>query len=137
MPRIIGKTAKPDLLNYTDDQLKLQRAHEPRLLKEIQVSIEGLYQNGRPLYHLESARSTAYDAQSSIYVVDFVDFKKMKPRDVQDVFRHRHILVLGVEVDELEFDLPGLATMGSLNVPRQMQGDCYRRSCIHSFIASS
>lgn len=50
----------------------------------------------------------------------------MKPRDIQDVFRFRHILVLGVEVDEMAFDLPGLATMGSLTIPQPMQGELGR-----------
>lgn len=68
----------------------------------------------------------AYDPTSqdvsSIFVIKSADFKKMKSRDIQEVFRYRHILVLGVETEKMEFDLEGLSSLGSLMRPRSMQG---------------
>jgi hypothetical protein len=95
-------------------------------LREIKASVEGLYHDGRPLHHKKSARLINYNPNdprvSSIFVVNYADFKKMKPRDIQMVYRKRHILVLGVETERLRFDLQGLATLGALAKPRQMQG---------------
>jgi hypothetical protein len=97
-----------------------------KLLTEVQASIESNYSNGRPLSQLQSARSTSYDPSqgnvSSIFVVDCPTFKKMSPSVVQEIFRHRHILVQGVETDEVAFDLAGLASLGSISLPRFMQG---------------
>ena len=53
----------------------------------------------------------------------------MMAPDIQNVFRHRHILVLGVDTAEMKFDLKGLGSVGSLTQCRQMQGEndetCY------------
>ena len=60
----------------------------------------------------------AYDPTSqdvsSIFVIKSADFKKMKSRDIREVFRYHHILVLGVETEKMEFDLEGLSSLGSL-----------------------
>jgi hypothetical protein len=86
-----------------------------------------LYKDGKPLHYLDSARSVAFDPKdrgvSSIFVVDAADFKRMAPQQVQEVFRHRHILVLGVETEAMKFDLVGLGSMGCLNATRSVQGE--------------
>ena len=93
-------------------------------MKEIQASCEGLYKDGKPLHHLDSARSVEFNPKdwgdSSIFVVDAADFKRMAPRQVQDIFRDRHILVLGVDAEVMKFDLAGL---GCLNATHQVQGE--------------
>ena len=85
-----------------------------------------MYQNDRPLYHLDSARSLAYDPNdpgvSSIFVTDAAEFKKMAPKNIQDVLRYRHILVTGHDTENMQFNLEGLATLGSLSQVRDMQG---------------
>jgi hypothetical protein len=78
------------------------------------------------MHHLDSARSVEYDPNdrgvSSIFVVNYNKFKTMKGKEIQAIFRHRHILVLDVEVDEMAFDIEGLSTLGSMTLSRQMQG---------------
>lgn len=99
---------------------------EKPLLKEVQASVERIYENGRPLCQLPSARSTTYDQTqanvSSIFVIDCAAFKKMKPATIQEIFQHRHILVENVKTEEMEFDLFGLACLGSISLPRSIQG---------------
>ena len=96
-------------------------------MEEIQASCQGLYKDGKPLHHLDSARSVEFNPKdrgvSSIFVVDATDFKRMAPRQVQQIFRERHILVLGVDPEAMKFDLAGLGSMGCLNATRQVQGE--------------
>jgi hypothetical protein len=98
-----------------------------KLLADVQKSVEASYVNGKPRHHLESARSTMYDPKdptmSSIFVVDAETFQKMDGETIREVFRRRHILVTGVETEDMDFDLEGLSTMGSLIRTRQMQGE--------------
>ena len=96
-------------------------------MEEIQASCQGLYKDGKPLHHLDSARSVEFNPKdrgvSSIFIVDAADFKQMAPREVQEIFRDRHILVLGVDAEVIRFDLAGLGSMGCLNATRQVQGE--------------
>ena len=82
--------------------------------------------DGRPLSQLPSAHSPSYDPSkqniSSIFMVDCRMFKKMSPAVIQDIFRHRHILVQDVETEEMAFDLAGLASLGSIRLPCFIQG---------------
>lgn len=47
----------------------------------------------------------------------------MTGQQIQSIFRERHILVHGVETEKMEFNEEGLATMGSLTRPLQVQGE--------------
>ena len=94
------------------------------LLEGVQTSVERLYQDGRPLHHQASARcSKNSPGASSIFVVDFASFSHMSGREIQDIFRERHILVVGVPNEQMSFNVEGLATLGSLVLPRQGQGN--------------
>jgi hypothetical protein len=66
---------------------------------------------------------------SSIFVIDFASFSHMSAKEVQDIYRERHILVVGVPTEQMSFNPEGLATLGSLVLPRQGQG-AQVRSCI-------
>ena len=82
--------------------------------------------DGRPLFQLPSAHSLSYDSSeqniSSIFVVDCRTFKKMSPAVIQDIFRHRHILIQDIETEEMAFDLAGLASLGSIVLLHFIQG---------------
>jgi hypothetical protein len=90
------------------------------------LNIESLYKDGKPLHHLPSARSTVYDGNDrntvSIFVVDSKVFAMMMASEIQSIFRHRHILVHGMQTDGMQFDPEGLSTVGSVTLPREMQG---------------
>jgi hypothetical protein len=59
-----------------------------------------------------------------MFVVDAPTFHKMTAQQIQCIFRERHILVHGVETEKMEFNLEGLATLGSLTLPLEVQGEC-------------
>lgn len=71
--------------------------------------MEEAYRYGRPLHHLPSARSTTLEAQaSSIFVTNHDDNMNLSMLAVQDIFRDRHILILGAPVTKLEFNAESL-----------------------------
>jgi hypothetical protein len=109
----------------------LKSAEEIPLLREIQLSVESLYQEGRPIHQHGSATCAEYDSQgSSIFVVDHQDFIKMDAAAIQEIFRRRHILVLDVPAEDLAFDEEGLSTLGSLDHPREMLGMAISSPCM-------
>jgi hypothetical protein len=88
--------------------------------------------SGRPRHHLPDARKTEFSPDSSsIFVVDFADFDKMEGKDIQEVFRKRHILVLGDPGPTLKFDRAGLSTLGSMKKTICMQGWFHGRPSIY------
>jgi hypothetical protein len=100
------------------------------LLRDIQANIEATYQDGKPLHHLPSARDSDYDPNdpnvSSIFVVDYVNFKDMAPNEIQEIFRDRHILVVGAPKDEdAKFDADSLSLVGDMDSPREVMGMFY------------
>jgi hypothetical protein len=60
---------------------------------------------------------------SSIFVVPHSDFRSMDPQTIQNIFRHRHILVLGVPMEEeVSFDEGSLSLFGDIDRPREITG---------------
>jgi hypothetical protein len=89
----------------------------------IQTSIEGAYVDGKPLHHLDSAKSPQYDQKASqFYVTTQEEFAKFKGPEIQEIFRHRHILIAGSPPDDFRFDRNGLKALGSLTARREIQG---------------
>ena len=103
--------------------MHFQAAVEHRLLAEVVEMVEDNYVLGQAPHRLHTAKSTTYDpSASSIFVTEWTSFKAMSAREIQDIFRHRHILVLDAPVEELDFDRDGLETLGSLHLSRTVQG---------------
>jgi len=75
---------------------------------------------------LASARQEIWDAdnkdQSSVFVIDYLDFIKKDAKTLQNIFRHRHILVLGTPQEEDTFSLAALSKLGRLDRIIEMQG---------------
>lgn len=58
-----------------------------------------------------------------IFVTTVDAFKALQAAAIQDIFRHRHILVLDVpEDDPLRFDAAGLSKLGPLRGSKEVQG---------------
>lgn len=56
-------------------------------------------------------------------VLTQTEFKALSPRDIQKIFRSKHILVKGMEYDpRMEFDRRGLERVGNWDEPRTLQG---------------
>jgi hypothetical protein len=96
------------------------------LLRDIQANIEELYEDGKPLHHLPSAREVDYDPKdpriSTIFIVDYERFKNMEAGVIQKIFRDRHILVVGAPNENAGFDPASLRLVGDLDTPREVLG---------------
>jgi hypothetical protein len=81
------------------------------------------FRDGLPPHLHPSARSKEYTpGASSIFVVDLEDFRSMTAQEVQEVFRHRHILVRKSPIETTGFNLDALEMLGSLTTKVPMQG---------------
>jgi hypothetical protein len=49
-------------------------------------------------------------------------FEKLKGSQIQEIFRHRHIVIPGQPQEEFQFNRRGLSMLGSLTAPREIQG---------------
>jgi hypothetical protein len=105
---------------------------EHQLLTEVVAMVESCYVNGAPPHMLPSAREINYNpgGLSCIYVTDWTDFKVLSPSQIQEIFRHRHILVLNAPVETVMFDREGLETLGSLHASRHVQGLILHKSSV-------
>jgi hypothetical protein len=103
-----------------------QAEEENKLLIDIQKSVESLYHDGRPLHHQPNSQKREWDPkdhlQSSIFVTKYKEFKKLTPVDIQEIFCHRHILVLGCPLPSEQFSLEVLSEIACLNILQEVQG---------------
>lgn len=80
-------------------------------------------EEGRPPHWQEGASQQALSgAPSSIFVVDQQSYLKMSPMEIQDVHRHRHILVTGADSGRLtQFDEDGLQMLADIDAEVSVQ----------------
>ena len=96
------------------------------MLAEIQANVKRLFQQDKPLHHLDSARALEYDPKGSVfYVTTTQEFDKLDADQIQEIFRRRHILIPGTPEQDVRFDRIGLATLGSFKATREIQGKVF------------
>jgi hypothetical protein len=99
-----------------------QAGIEHNLLKRIQKSIEDGYMNGIPRHHHASAKMLdVRQGSSQFFVTTPEDFAQLSGEDVQGIFRDRHVLIPGGSSKRSSFSRKGLAELGSLYTPRDIQ----------------
>jgi hypothetical protein len=102
---------------------QFQARYEYPVLTKILDMVERSYEKGVPKHHLETARSLQLSPNaSSVFVVTWDDFLNIPSRQVQDIFRHRHILVTKTPIPTLKFDEEGLSTLAPLQQKCFFQG---------------
>jgi hypothetical protein len=72
--------------------------YEAHRFQEIQHQVQKGFIDNQPPHLLESARGPydpKDDKQSSVYVVTHAEFQQKSTKEVQEIFRHRHILITG------------------------------------------
>jgi hypothetical protein len=107
----------------------LQFKTDSALFKGVDKSVKGLYHESKPLHHLPSARSREYSpGASEFFVTTDEELKAMSPQEVQDIMRHRHILVPGKPTGK-KFDRATLRSIGSLSQKRHIQGEYHMVHC--------
>jgi hypothetical protein len=109
-----------------------QAAIEYALLADIHKNIESQYQSDRPPHHQPNATMQEYRPEASQFFVTTAEiFGKLGGEDIQEIFRHRHIVISGSSSEGLRFDHHGLASLGSLDAFREIQG---RKFVAKSFV---
>ena len=88
----------------------------------MQDLVEADYVNGRPRHHLACSRNpNLEDGASIFFIVEHVDFAKMSARQIQDIARHRHIVVRNIPQPKYEWNSETLSEFGDLRLPREIQ----------------
>lgn len=80
--------------------------------------------NGQPPHRQPAAKDPALGPNhtSSIFVIDSKGYNSMPATQKQAIFRHRHILVTGVDNGQrMHFDQAGLETLADLDSPVSLQ----------------
>lgn len=96
---------------------------EYKILEQVQDLVESHYIDGRPRHHLPSARNVVMESGASIFfIVEFPDFVEMEIQTIQDVFRHRNIVVRNVPQRDFQWCLETLSLVGGLYQSRDIQG---------------
>jgi hypothetical protein len=93
------------------------------MVNEMIEMIESQYVNGLPLHRLPNARDKLATEGSDIFIVEHSEFENMDPKEIQDIFRRRHILVINVPGKPMQFDRKGLSTIGPFKKQVPMQGE--------------
>jgi hypothetical protein len=96
---------------------------EYSFLQKIKEMVSPHFSMGMPLHRLESARDRVLrPGQSSIFVVEWADFDKMESREIQEIFRYRHILVVNWPEKTIKFDRAGLSLLAPMKKQKEFQG---------------
>jgi hypothetical protein len=56
------------------------------------------------------------------FIIDFTDFAKLTPHQIQEIYRHRNIVVRNVPERRFEWSLETLSELGALKRTREIQG---------------
>lgn len=90
----------------------------------VDIVRSGFDSNGQPPHRQPAASEPALgnDHASSIFVVNHKEFNVMPSAQKQAIFRHRHILVRGIEPEHrTQFDATGLEALEDLDSPVSLQ----------------
>lgn len=71
-------------------------------MKKVEASIQGDFKNGLPPHLQPEAKSTTYvpgSDQSRIFVASHSEFSNLHAKDIQNILRHRLILIHGNPLD--------------------------------------
>lgn len=75
-----------------------------------------LDEEGQPPHRHPSSYNKEFTGQSRFFIVDCKEFNAMDPQLIQDIFRHRHILVLDVDSGKrVDFNARGLSMLAPLD----------------------
>jgi hypothetical protein len=101
----------------------MQAKDEYEILERVHALVEADYVNGRPRHHLESARNIEFTPGAScFFIIDYNDYQKLSAATVQDIIRHRSILIENCPQREFNWSLETLEELGALDQSRDIQG---------------
>lgn len=89
--------------------------------------MESLYKDKRPPHHHSSARDPIFNVDdppaSSIFVAEYSSILGMQDTEIQDIFRHRHILVVGAPLKKMDFSLKTLSAFWNVDKKIDILGE--------------
>jgi hypothetical protein len=89
----------------------------------VQGLVESNYVNGIPHHHLPSARNVQFEPGALMFfIVDFADFVKLTPHQIQEIYSQRNIVVRNIPERRFDWSLETLSEVGALKRPREIQG---------------
>lgn len=105
----------------------LKALYDLKLLQRISDMVtQGFGTEDVPPHRLPSSSNLMFDGNSKIFVIDHDAFIEMEPETIQDIFRHRNILVTGVKDGKrVEFNARGLSLLAPLDQPIQIQCEIF------------
>jgi hypothetical protein len=86
-----------------------------RYLKAFDKAINAGFSDGLPP-HLSARDNSAF------YIMTQTMFEEMSVKEIQDIFRKRHILITNIPSAPMQFDSRGLSTLTSLSTVTYIQG---------------
>ncbi len=90
----------------------------------VQQLVESNYVQGQPRHHLPSASRVKLEPGASMFfIVEYSEFCKLSPQDIQEIYRHRNIVIRNVPQRQFDWSLETLSEVGgALKEPRDIQG---------------
>jgi hypothetical protein len=94
------------------------------ILRRVHELVKADYVDGKPRYHLPSAREEKYTADAScIFLVHYEKFRTMSHEQKLAIIKHRDILVEDCPQDKFGWDTETFMQFGSLELSRDIQGN--------------
>lgn len=85
------------------------------ILEAFDETIKTCFLNGRPL-HLSDPPHSAF------FILTEAEFKKKSVKEIQTIFRKKHILVTDMTTERLKIDIEGLSSVSALSAVTDIQG---------------
>lgn len=87
------------------------------LLTKIAGMLQDMYEDGLPRHWNEaSSDPILHEGASSLFRIDCKKFNQMSPSQIQEVHRHRHLLVTGLDSGrQVNFDADGLQMLADID----------------------
>jgi hypothetical protein len=109
------------VFTFAQDVWKISMEYD--VFQQLQASVHSLYEENAPLHHSTNARSlTVKPNASSLCVLDYHAYKDLTQTEIQQIFRHRHILVTGAPVEPLVDTDKAILPHGNQYMHRPLHG---------------
>ncbi|KDR65363.1 hypothetical protein GALMADRAFT_148754 [Galerina marginata CBS 339.88] len=93
-----------------------KRVYHPRFHHKITHTKLHTIFNVLEMGYVDGLPRHIFDPKSSVFhIMTHQDFETLKPREVQDIMRYKHIVLTGCPISNIKFDAEGLSTVASLH----------------------
>jgi hypothetical protein len=101
----------------------MQSKDECDILRRVHALVQANYVDGKPRHHQDSARQVEWTPGASCFlIIDRADYDLLDEDKVNEILRHRNIIIRNSPPREYPWSLDTLRQLGSLDQPRDIQG---------------